>query len=271
MVPISHLLPRKPVDLLVTKAWERNKLLSLEDFVTSVIFFCDFLWSPPVVDESQWKLPLLGWACCCWGQNHTFYSSCSFYFHASSEIALVPVVTSLIRSSKSHKNSVSHLAWDWMILMHFFQGGGKGTFHSVAATCFGLKILEIHSCFGNKFVLFTNSSAGAMSSDSGPGGFRPFRLGAHGRFSPGFWMQRLKNCWVCRELVSRAVCWGEEWGTRHGQNKIDLWFPKFRCLGVFQGDKRLLNCNVQGVCPQLCFGSCLYFWFPVSWIMGFRV
>lgn len=43
-------------------------------------------------------------------------------------IALALVVTSPISSSKSHKNAVSQLAWDWMILMHFFQGGGKGIF-----------------------------------------------------------------------------------------------------------------------------------------------
>lgn len=82
----------------------------------------------------------------------------------------------------------------------------KGLFNSVAATGFGLKISEIHSCFGNKCVLSPDSSAGAMSSDSGPGGFRAAPLGAQGRFSPGLWMQSLKNCWVCMELVPRAVC-----------------------------------------------------------------
>lgn len=111
----------------------------------------------------------------------------------------------------------------------------EGLFNSVAATCFGLKISEIHSCFGNKFVLSPDPPAGAMSCDSGPGGLRPAPLAAHGRFSLWLWMQSLGNCWVCMELVSRAVCWGEECRTRQGQSDLDLLFPKFRCPGILRG------------------------------------
>lgn len=111
------------------------------------------------------------------GRKRTFYSSCSC------GIALAPVMTSPISSSKSQKIAVSQLAWDWVILMHFCQGGGKGTFNSVAAMCFGLKISEIHICLRNKFVLSPDSPSGAVSCDSGPAGFRPAPLGVHGRFS----------------------------------------------------------------------------------------
>lgn len=39
VVPISHLLPRKPADLLLIKAWEKNRLLFLKDLVSPVMFF----------------------------------------------------------------------------------------------------------------------------------------------------------------------------------------------------------------------------------------
>lgn len=107
-----------------------------------------------------------------WRETFVFYSSCSFYFHIFCGIAFIPAMTSPISSSKSHKNAISQLAWDYMILMHFSQGRSERTFYFLAATCLGVETAEIHSCLGNKVLPTYKQYGSGWSYEPGFGALR---------------------------------------------------------------------------------------------------
>lgn len=98
-------------------------------------------------------------------------------------------MTSPVSNSKSYKNAITQLAWDYMILVYFSQGRRKGIFYSAAATCLEVENSEIHSCLGNQ-VLPTPSALSYMAANggslhSGPLQLKPVSVGVIYKISPG--------------------------------------------------------------------------------------